>query len=136
MVTQIFLTFSRYKNQGLQSCTNSISDLTKIEFHSVFLKKVRVSEIDFLSAKKVFTAFDSDIRYFNVIEVDTIVKNFALNLLDLLASIKSLRTLDAIQLSSAIIFHQFVPINYFVCSDKKLLNVAKEYFSVFNPEKA
>ena len=47
---------------------------------------------------------------------------------------KSLRTLDAIQLSAAIVSHQIFPINYFVGSDKKLLKVAKEYFLIFNPQ--
>jgi len=41
--------------------------------------------------------------------------------------------LDAIQLSTAIVSHQIIPIDYFVTSDKKLFKVAKDYFPTFNP---
>lgn len=112
----------------------SISDLTKIEFHSTFLKKVRTSEIDLLTVNEINETFDSDIKLFNIVEVDRIVKNFAINLLDSIGGFKNLRTLDAIQLSSAIILNQFIPIDYFICSDKKLLEIAQDFFPIVNPE--
>jgi hypothetical protein len=49
---------------------------------------------------------------------------------------RSLRTLDAIQLSTAIVSHQIVPVDYFVTADKKLLKIAKDYFLAFNPEQS
>ena len=112
----------------------TISDITKIEFHSTFLKRVRNKEIDIDRVKKIFDSFELDINMFNVIEVDYIIKSYAIKLLDFTADKKALRTLDAIQLSTALISHQIFKIDCFVCSDKKLLNVAEKYFTVFNPE--
>lgn len=112
----------------------TISDLTAIEFHSAFLRCVRIGEIELSVAEDVFRAFDEDLRLLNIVEVNNQIKKFAIKLLDSTAHERALRTLDAIQLSAAIVSHQTVTIDYFICSDKKLLNVAKEYFTVFNPE--
>jgi hypothetical protein len=73
---------------------------------------------------------------FNVIEVNHEIKKFAITLLNSVAYKRSLRTLDAIQLSSAIVSHQIVPVDCFVTADKKLLKIAKDYFSSFNPEQS
>lgn len=112
----------------------TISDLTKIEFHSTFLRRVRSDEIGLSTANEIFKYFDADIEMFYVIKVDDIVKKFSIQLLDITACKKSLRTLDAIQLSAAIVSHQVLPVDYFISSDKELLNVSNEYFSIFNPE--
>lgn len=112
----------------------TISDLTKIELHSTFLKRVRMKEIDLKTVYQVFAAFDNDTKMFNVIEVDHEIKKFSITLLNGVAYKRSLRTLDAIQLASAIVSHQIVPVDYFVTADKKLLRIAKDYFPAFNPE--
>jgi predicted nucleic acid-binding protein len=112
----------------------TISDLTKIELHSTFLKRVRMKQIDLKTVYQVFESFDNDAKMFNVIEVNHEIKKFAITLLNGVAYKRSLRTLDAIQLSSAIVSHQLFPIDYFVTADKKLLRVAKDYFPSFNPE--
>ncbi len=67
------------------------------------------------------------------VEVDTQVKQFATNLLDEFAWEKSLKTLDALQLTSALVAHQWLPIDYFVSSDRKFLAIAADYFATFNP---
>jgi predicted nucleic acid-binding protein len=114
----------------------TISDLTKIELHSTFLKRVRMKQIDLKAVYQVFESFDSDTKMFNVIEVNHEIKKFAITLLNSVAYKRSLRTLDAIQLSSAIVSHQIVPVDCFVTADKKLLKIAKDYFSSFNPEQS
>lgn len=112
----------------------TVSDLTKIELHSTFLKRVRMKQIGLNNAYQTLSAFDDDARMFNIWEVDYAVKETAAALLKDIAHIKSLRTLDAIQLSTAIISNQIIPVDYFVTSDKKLLKVTKDYFAAFNPE--
>ncbi len=114
----------------------TISDLTKIELHSTFLKRVRMKQIDLKTVYQVFDSFDHDAQMFNLVEVDREIKKFAISLLNSVAYKRSLRTLDAIQLSAAIVSHQIVPIDYFVTADKKLLKIAKDYFPAFNPEQS
>lgn len=121
-------------NHSAKDLIMTISDITKIELHSAFLKRVRIKEIDLDIVRNVFTAFEKDIEMFSVIEVDDVVKSFAIQLLDSTAYQTGLKSLDAIQLSTAIVSHQFVAIDYFVACDKNLLNVAKYYFNVINPE--
>lgn len=112
----------------------TITDISRIEFHSAFLKRVRKKEIELEIVKEAFSCFEDDLLMFNVVEVDEAVKSLAINLLDSLAHEKGLRTLDSIQLSIAIIINQIFRIEYFVTSDKNLSNVAKDYFTIFDPE--
>lgn len=69
-----------------------------------------------------------------MVPVDSIIKNLAMILLDDIGKKLSIRTLDSLQLASAVFFNNFLKIDYFVASDKKLLNVTKEFFQVLNPE--
>lgn len=111
-----------------------ISDLSKIEFHSTFLRRARTSEIKHMILTKIFEAFENDCSQFHVVEIEKNIKNFAITLLDNIGRQKGLRTLDAIQLSAAMITNQIIPIDYFVCSDKKLVNIARDFFTIFNPQ--
>ena len=110
------------------------SDITKIELHSTLLKKYREKKIDDKSVAEVFQLFDVDFQKYNIIVVDDIIKNIALSMLDSLGIKYSLRTLDSLQLASAIFSDNYSKLDYFVSSDKKLLNVAKEFFQIINPE--
>ncbi|NUN24417.1 MAG: type II toxin-antitoxin system VapC family toxin [Candidatus Jettenia caeni] len=83
-------------NQHAHDLIITIADLSKIEFYSTFLKRVRTKEITLEMVKKVFEAFDKDLQIFNVVEVDTMIKSFAIQLLDSRAYQINLRTLDAI----------------------------------------
>jgi len=58
----------------------------------------------------------------------------ALTLLDRIAHQRGLRTLDAFQLAAALFCHQVIPVDTFVTSDHRFLKVAKDYFTIFNPE--
>ena len=112
----------------------TISDLSLTELHSAFLRRVRTGEIEQSVADEIFKGFDADAKMLNIVETDHVIKIFSVRILDVFGGKMSFRTLDAIQLSTAIISHQTVPINYFVSSDKKLLKIAEKYFSIFNPE--
>lgn len=83
---------------------------------------------------QVFQLFDSDLESFHVVEVDQEVKQVAAQLLDAVAWERGLRTLDALQLATALTSHQVIPLDYFVSSDRKLLGVAEDYLQTFNPE--
>ena len=126
--------FTNLLNQYAHDLVITIADLTRIEFHSAFMKRVRTKEIALDTIRKICEAFHKDLEMFNVVEIDTVVKSFAIQLLDSIAYQINLRTLDAIQLATAIISHQVFAVDYFVVSDKSLLNAAKYYFSTFNPE--
>jgi len=55
-------------------------------------------------------------------------------MIDSLGLKHSLKTLDSLQLASAIFSNNYSRIDYFVSSDKKFLNIAKEFFQILNPE--
>ena len=112
----------------------TISDVCKIEFHSAFLRRVRTQEIEREIVEQVFQYFEQDLQFYHIIEVNDSVKQFAIDLLNNFAWNQGLKTLDSIQLASALISHQWVPVDYFVSADQKLLKIAKKYFTVFNPE--
>jgi len=112
----------------------TISDVCKIEFHSAFLRRVRTKEIEREIVEQVFQYFEQDLTFYHIIEVNDSVKQFAIDLLNNFAWNQGLKTLDSIQLASALISHQWVPVDYFVSADQKLLKIAKKYFTVFNPE--
>ncbi|OQX22840.1 MAG: hypothetical protein BWK80_29090 [Desulfobacteraceae bacterium IS3] len=112
----------------------TISDLTPIEFRSSFLRLARTGEADLIMVHEIFRHFDADITRFNIIKIEKDVKTFAIHLLESFAYRRSLRTLDALQLSAALFSHQILCIDRFVSSDKKLLSVAEEFFTIFNPE--
>ncbi|MBU2447311.1 MAG: type II toxin-antitoxin system VapC family toxin [Bacteroidetes bacterium] len=110
------------------------SDITKIELHSALLKKFREKQIIDKNLAEVFQLFDKDFQKFTIIVVDSFIKNIALYILDSLGIKYSLRTLDSLQLASAIFSNNYSKIDYFVSSDKKLLNIAIEFFQIINPE--
>lgn len=110
------------------------SDITKIELHSVLLKRYRDKEISQKNLLEVFKLFDKDFKKYNIIFIDQTIKNIALSMLDSLGMKYGLRTLDSLQLSSAVFSNNYSKIDYFISSDKKLLNTAKEFFQVLNPE--
>lgn len=68
----------------------TISDLTKIELHSTFLKRVRMKQIELHTVLQVFAAFERDFLRLNVVEVNLAVKEFAVTLLKSVAHKKKL----------------------------------------------
>jgi predicted nucleic acid-binding protein len=126
--------FSKYLADISEELILTTSDITKIELHSTLLKKYREKQINDKNLAEVFRLIDIDFQKLNIITVDRFIKNIALTMLDSLGLKYSLRTLDSLQLSSAIFSNNYSRIDYFVSSDNKLLNIVKEFFQILNPE--
>jgi predicted nucleic acid-binding protein len=126
--------FSQYLERISEELFLTTSDITIIELHSALLKKYRKKQIDDKSLAEVFKLFDNDFQKFNIIVIDRSIKDIALNMLDSIGMNKSLSTLDSLQLASAIFSNNYSKLDYFVSSDKKLLNIAKDIFQTINPE--
>ena len=123
------------KQSNSQNLILTISELAEIEFRSAFLKRVRTKEIKINIVKEVFSDFDKDLNFINVVEIDRTIKEKAIELLNEHAIVNSLKTLDSLQLASAIIFNQNLSFDYFIASDQKLLEIARLYFKTYDPIK-
>jgi len=87
------------KNNEIQ--TIYLSDITKVEFHSIIWKKVRMKELDFDIAKIILDNFSSDSKYYQFIKISEEVVTKSLKLLEKYYNL-GLRSLDSLQISSSI----------------------------------
>jgi len=94
-----------------------ISEITKVEFVSALFKKVRMKETDMANAGKAITLFNEDLVKYIIVPVEANIFEKA-KLLILKHGLAGLRTLDAIQLASAIEVKNMV--NKYFTSDKLL----------------
>ena len=94
-----------------------LSDITKIEFESVAWKKARIKEINEQKAYGIIKIFRKDYYKFIFIKDDNLVKNIAKDMMTK-HGIDGLRTLDAIQLATAVSLKAKVDLNK--SSDKLL----------------
>jgi predicted nucleic acid-binding protein len=105
-----------------------LSEITEIEFSSAVWKKCRKGEINENLAKIIIGKFNNDSVNFRVVPQSFGLRKLAINLIAKYWS-DGLRTLDSIQLASAIKVEE--EIEKFFTSDKLLSDVAvKEGFSV------
>ena len=58
----------------------TVADITRTEFHSAFLRRVRTGEIALEPVYRVFEVFDRDLNMFHLIAVDDTVKQLAVML--------------------------------------------------------
>jgi len=108
----------------LQSSTKIyLSELASIEFRSAILKKVRTKEILEKDAKLVIALFKDDSAKFNWIKLSSKIVNSASNLLEEFGEL-GLRTLDSIQLASALVLENSKCL-YFT-EDKLLLKLFRK----------
>jgi uncharacterized protein len=70
--------FTQYLEGISEELFLTTSDITKIELHSVLLKKYREKEISEKDLTEVFQLFDKDFQKYNIIFVDRVIKNIAL----------------------------------------------------------
>jgi predicted nucleic acid-binding protein len=82
-----------------------LSEISKIEFSSTIWKKVRTKEIAELDAQKTLSLFESDFGKYAFITIDSLLIEQA-NILISKYGKKGLRTLDSIQLSTAVSLFQ------------------------------
>lgn len=119
---------------GVRHC---ISRLRAVEIHSVRAGKVRtaaISESDFQLLRRRFLT-DVTRRRLKVVRVTGRHYQDAERLVRMHALTRSLRTLDALQLSVALDLRQRTGLDHFVCADRNLCIVAREVgLAVINPE--
>ena len=94
-----------------------LSEIAKVEFTSTIWKKVRTKEISELEARTTLNLFELDFVKYNFATTDSIIIERA-RLLISKYGMQGLRTLDSIQLSTAISLFQQVDI--FFTADKLL----------------
>ena len=95
-----------------------LSGITKIEFNSVVWRKVRMQEISEEQATGLTISFTDDYKLYNFVEINNTLIKKAQQLVTKYGK-EGLRTLDSIQLTSAILVKDNVDINK---SADKLLN--------------
>ncbi|MBD3328112.1 PIN domain-containing protein [Candidatus Peregrinibacteria bacterium] len=103
-----------------------ISDLCIIEMVSALAKKVRTEEITAAVFEAVVTAFEEDVLGFEVLHISQEEKHRAVELLKSWGLEEGLRTLDALQLASALTRNMTTSLDLFVAADSTLVSVAKK----------
>lgn len=94
-----------------------LSEITKIEFSSAVWKKVRTKEISKMQAETTINLFEADFEKYTFIAIDSLLVERA-RILIAKYGVEGLRTLDSIQLASAVSMEQEV--NIFLTSDRLL----------------
>lgn len=114
-----------------------IARLTLVEIQSVFAGKVRTNVITGADFQLLRRRFLTDVakRQLHVVRMTGAHYQEAERLVTKHAPSRSLRTLDALQLSVALHLHHRGTVDHFVCADGNLCKVAElEGVSVINPE--
>jgi hypothetical protein len=114
-----------------------ISRLSVVELQSVFAGKVRTRAITGADLELLRARFLQDVarRELRVIRMTDAHYREAERLIQQHGVRRSLRTLDALQLSVALALHGRVTLDAFVCADQGLCGVAQEEgLHIFNPE--
>jgi len=109
-----------FKDPGIE--TIYLAEITKVEFSSVVWKKCRKNEIDENSASKLIERFDKDSAKFSFVPEGQFLRQQALELIGAHWK-KGLRTLDSIQLTSALKVK--TQIGLFLTSDKLLAEISR-----------
>lgn len=105
------------KLSAIKITTIYLSEISKIEFTSTIWKKVRTKEITEVEAKTTLNLFELDFEKYNFATTDSLIIEQA-RLLTSKYGAQGLRTLDSIQLSTAVsLFHE---VEIFFTADKLL----------------
>lgn len=94
-----------------------LSEITNLEFLSAVFKRVRMKDLSIIEAKQIIEAFEDDTKKYIIVPLNKTILEIARQLMFKYGEI-GLRTLDALQLSSAIEVRTLVS-RYF-SSDKLL----------------
>ena len=111
---------SLFNEVGIE--TIFLAELTKLEFSSAIWKKCRKNEIDEVLATQLIEKFDKDSIKFSFIPESQLLRQKAKGLIGKHWR-KGLRTLDSIQLSSALIVKN--EIELFLTSDNLLSEISQ-----------
>ncbi|NOY44303.1 MAG: type II toxin-antitoxin system VapC family toxin [Deltaproteobacteria bacterium] len=122
-----------HREKGSDTCLSAysgqaeilISELARVELCSALYKKCREKEISQSVVDAVIRRFEEDCRdRFEVFHVASFVYDEAVRLLARYASATSLKTLDALQLATYLLYCE-KDSDSFVCADEKLCQVAR-----------
>jgi predicted nucleic acid-binding protein len=114
-----------------------IARLTWVEILSGLAKKVRMGVIPSADYGQLERRFRADVNRRLLRPMRMLNAHFATagDLIGTRGLGRQLRALDAIQLAVALQFHRTTPLDYFVCADQRLCDVATlEGLGVINPE--
>jgi len=114
-----------------------ISDVAIIEFYSAMARKVRMGELTQEGYEQVCDFFlgECDQGLFYIEEVNDVVKGKSVELLHSYALKLSLRTLDSLQLATAMVLKEREGLDYFVTADSRLAQIVEwTGIVVINPE--
>jgi len=100
-----------------------ISDLTVIEMISALAKKVRTGEIDEHIFNEAVLNFENDVSIFEVTDINEKIKRRASYLLKTVGTHKGLKSLDSLQLASALAAPE--PPELFITADNILGKIAE-----------
>ena len=117
--------------------SNYLSTLGVVEMHSVFARLVRTGQITPVEFNRLRGRLLSDIAsgLWRIVQITPADFQRAQQLLVHHAPARSLRTLDALQLTVALALNNIVPLDDFICADANLCNIAAaEGIAVINPE--
>jgi predicted nucleic acid-binding protein len=105
-----------------------LSEVAKIEFASAMWKKVRICELDEVTAIGMLNLFEADAQKYTFISVDSLIIEQAKVLLTKYGR-SGLRTLDSIQLSTCLTIRETA--NYYFTADQLLQTLLRlEGFTV------
>lgn len=110
-----------------------IADITLIEVRSALYRRLRMSECTFGVAEQVWEAIDHDAAFMRICETDANVQQQAKELIHRHGLINSLRTLDSLQIASALVCNRTTPIDVVLSADTTFLNVMRQYLTALNP---
>lgn len=122
---------------GMRAAELFIARVTLVETISVFAIKVRTGAFDppeFARLRGLFATHVARRRY-QIVRLLNVHYDRAQDLLTSHGHRRQIRTLDALQLAVALHLHRTAPLDYFVCADQRLCDIAiLEGLTVLNPE--
>lgn len=101
-----------------------LSEIAEIEFCSALWKKVRTQETDQAKVKRAIKNFRNDYQNFLFIGFDNDIKTKSVQLLEK-HNASGIKTLDSIQLASALLARELEFADHFECADKLLNSLMK-----------
>jgi predicted nucleic acid-binding protein len=113
--------------------TLAISELSLVEIRSALFRRVRMAECSLAIAKQICLSLDQDKASMLVCPLDITVLSKAQELLEEHSVTLNLRTLDSLQIASALVLGRTTQINAVLSSDSTFLKVMKQYVPALNP---
>lgn len=113
--------------------TMIISEISAVEFRSALMRRCRMGEISRDIADKTYNIYCGDTSSMLVVPLNTSVVQESVRLLERHADHLALKTLDSLQIASALVFNRITPIDVVLSSDATFLNVMRQYLTALNP---